>query len=35
VHGIIEGIHQSISALNLALLDTCGEPVCADAMLAK
>jgi len=35
VQGIIEGIHQSLSALNLALLDTGGQPVRADALLAK
>jgi len=35
VQGIIEGIHQSLSALNLALLDTGGQPVRADGLLAK
>src|SRR5438094_772123 len=35
VQGIVEGIHQSLPALNLALLDTGGQPVRADGLLAK
>lgn len=35
VRGITEGIHEALPALKLALLDTGGQPVRADAILAK
>ena len=35
VHGITEGVHESLPALRLASLDTGGQSVRADALLAK
>jgi ABC-type sugar transport system substrate-binding protein len=35
VQGITEGLHESLPSLNLALLDTGGQSVRADALLAK
>jgi ABC-type sugar transport system substrate-binding protein len=35
VQGITEGVHESLPALKLASLDTGGQPVRADALLAK
>ncbi|HEX3419313.1 MAG TPA: substrate-binding domain-containing protein, partial [Stellaceae bacterium] len=35
VQGIIKGIHESLPTLKLAMLDTGGQPVRADALLAK
>jgi ABC-type sugar transport system substrate-binding protein len=35
VQGITEGIHESLTALSLAFLDTGGQPVRADALLSK
>ena len=35
VHGITEGVHESLPTLRLASLDTGGQSVRADALLAK
>ena len=35
VQGITEGVHESLPSLNFAPLDTGGQPVRADALLAK
>ena len=35
VQGITDGVHESLPALKLATLDTGGQPVRADALLAK
>jgi len=35
IQGIIDGVHASLPALNLAMLDTGGQSVRADALLAK